>query len=76
MSFGEDDDILAGIKSNTAKNDWVIKNTKEESTFLAIAKMVSHFGDHIKTEAEKYNLNAVNMDFDFKKKMDELIESI
>lgn len=63
------DDILAGIKTNVAKNDWVIKNTKEENTFLAIAKMVSYFGDHIKMEAGKYNFDAINMDFDFKQKI-------
>ena len=70
------DDILSGIKSSGAKNDWVINNTKEEATFLAIAKMISQFGNHIKMEAEKYNLKAVDMDFNFSQKIRTLSESL
>jgi hypothetical protein len=58
-------DILTGMRSSVARNDWVIKNTKQETTFLAIAKMVSHFGNHIKMEAKRHNLKAFDMDFDF-----------
>jgi hypothetical protein len=59
-------DILTGMRSSVARNDWVIKNTKQETTFLAIAKMVSHFGNHIKMEAKQHNLKAFDMDFDFR----------
>ena len=61
--------IVAGLKANRAKNDWVIKNTKNESTFPAIAGMISRFGSYIEAEAEKYNLQAINTDFDFKQKI-------
>jgi 2-phosphoglycerate kinase len=70
------ENIVSGIQANTAKNDWVIKNTKDESTFVAIAKMVSHFGNYIQAEAKKYNFQAVNTDFDFKQKINELAESL
>lgn len=69
-------DILSGMKASTVKNDWVTKNTKEESTFLAIADMVSYFGDYIEKEAKKYNLTAINMDFDFKQKLSEVLWSL
>ncbi len=30
------ENIVSGLKANTARNDWVIKNTKNENTFPAI----------------------------------------
>lgn len=69
-------DILAGIKANVSKNDWAVNNTKEESTFIAIADMVSCFGDKIKKECDNYGLESVNMDLDFKSKLDRLMRSL
>lgn len=68
--------ILSGLKSGRSKNDWVVNNTRENATFRAIAEMISHFGDHIKTSAEKYNFKTVNMDFDFERKIKTLSESL
>jgi 2-phosphoglycerate kinase len=61
--------IVAGLKANKAKIDWVIRNTKKEETFRAIADMICHFGSNIEAEAKKYNLEAVNTDFAFKRKI-------
>ena len=63
------EDIVAGLKASRVKNDWVIRNTKNESTFTAIAEMISCFGSYIEAEANKYNLQALNMDSDFKQKI-------
>lgn len=70
------EDIVSGLKASTARNDWVIKNTKEESTFIAIAKMVSHFGSYVEREAKEYNFRGVSTDSDFEQKIDESLESI
>lgn len=70
------DEILSGLKSGTSKHDWVINNTKEESTFSAIAQMVNDFGSYTKTEAEKHNLNAVDVTYDFNRKIKELSEGL
>ena len=58
-------DIAAGLRSNVAKNDWVIKHTVKEETFGAIARMVSVFGAVIEREAAASGFQAVNTDRDF-----------
>ena len=67
--------ILNQLRTSQVRNDWVLKNTKEESTFLAIARMISLFGEHIQGEAEKYALNAVDTDDNFEEKIGTLAES-
>jgi len=68
--------IVSGLKANTAKIDWVLRNAKEENTFLAIARMISHFGNYIEKEAKQYDFHSVNTDVDFKRKINECIESL
>ena len=58
-------DIVSGLKSHTAKNDWVITNTEREDTFNAIGKMISCFGAVIEREAASNDFRAVNTDLDF-----------
>ncbi len=70
------EDIVAGLKANTARIDWVLRNTKEESTFRAIAKMISYFGNYIEQEAKQYDFRSVNTDVDFKQKIEESLAFI
>ena len=70
------ENIVCGLKANTAGNDWVLKNTKDENTFSAIARMISHFGSHIEKEAKQNDLRSVNTDKDFRQKLDESLESM
>ena len=70
------ENIASGLKASTAKNDWVIRNTKDESTFLAIAKMVSYFGGYIEKEAKEYNFRSVSTDLDFERKIKASLEAI
>jgi 2-phosphoglycerate kinase len=66
--------IVAGLKANEGKNDWVRRNTKNESTFPAIAKMISYFGSYIAAEAKKYHLQAINTDFAFQRKIADALQ--
>lgn len=66
--------IVSGLKANTAKIDWVLRNAKEENTFSAIAKMISYFGDYIEKEAKQCNFRSVDTDIDFKQKIKESLE--
>jgi 2-phosphoglycerate kinase len=66
--------IVFGLKANTAKIDWVLRNAKEENTFSAIAKMISCFGGYIEKEAKRHNFRSVNTDIDFKQKIKESLE--
>ena len=68
--------IVSGLKASTAKNDWVVKNTKDESTFPAIAKMISYFGSCIEKEAKEYNFQHVRMDIAFEQKIKVSLESM
>jgi 2-phosphoglycerate kinase len=58
-------DIVSGLKSHTAKNDWVITNTRREGTFNAISKMIGCFGAVIEREATANGFRAVDTDVDF-----------
>jgi 2-phosphoglycerate kinase len=69
-------DIVSGLKASTAGNDWVIRNTREEGTFLAIAKMISRFGGYIEKEAGEYDFRSVNTDFDFRQMIEESLASV
>lgn len=66
--------IISGLKANTAKVDWVLRNTKNEEIFVAIATMISRFGSHIEKEATRYDFRSVNTDTDFKRKIKESLE--
>lgn len=68
--------IVSGLKANTAKIDWVLRNTKEENTFSAIAKMISYFGSYIEKGAKEYEFRSVNMDVDFERRIAESLASI
>lgn len=63
------EDISASLKASEGKHDWVRRHTKHEITFSSIAKMIEYFGSYVEAESKKYDLPAVNTDFDFKRKM-------
>lgn len=60
-------------KSNTP-NDWILRKTKKEETFVKIAQMVVEYSNYFALEAKKYNLPIFHMDVDFEVKISELIE--
>jgi 2-phosphoglycerate kinase len=67
-------EIAAGLRSHVAKNDWVIKNTENEETFEAIAKMIGVFGAIIEREAASSDFRAINMDRDFETRINQALE--
>ena len=67
-------EIAAGLRSHVAKNDWVIKNTRKEETFEAIAKMISVFSAVIEREATSSHFRAVNTDRDFETTIKQTLE--
>jgi len=70
----EVESIISGLKANIAKIDWVLRNTKEEDTFSAVAKMISYFGSYIEKEAKQYNFRCVNTEIDFQQKIEKSLE--
>jgi 2-phosphoglycerate kinase len=70
------EDILSGLKANDPVNDWVLRHTKEEASFIRIAQMISCFGKAIERETSELRFQAVNMDCDFVKKISDLSEAM
>lgn len=68
--------IVRGLKASTAQNDWVTRNTRDESTFSAIATMLSRFGKYTEAEAEKYGFRALNTESHFGEAMDEAMKTL
>jgi 2-phosphoglycerate kinase len=59
------EEICSGLKANQGGNDWVLRHTKEETTFTRIATMISRFGMQTREEAAKAGFEAINMDLCF-----------
>ena len=69
-------DIVSGLKSHTAKNDWVATNTQREETFNAIGTMIGSFGAVIEREAIANDFRVVNTDVDFNATIMQTLESL
>lgn len=68
--------ILLGLKANDPKNDWVLRNTTEENTFIEIARMIACFGQQTKEGTANCRFEATNTDSDFGEKIDALARSL
>ena len=67
---------MSGLKSHSAKIDWVAKNTQREETFNAIGTMISRFGTVIEREAIANDFRVVNTDVDFEATITQTLESL
>lgn len=70
------EEILSGLKANDPVNDWVLRHTKEDASFIRIAQMISCFGKAIERETTELRFEAVSMDCDFVKKISDLSEGM
>lgn len=66
------EDIVSGLKANDPVNDWVLRHTKEDASFMRIAQMISCFGQAIERETSELGFEAVNLDCDFVEKISDL----
>jgi 2-phosphoglycerate kinase len=70
------EDILSGLKANDPVNDWVLRHTKEDASFIRIAKMISCFGKTIEKETSDLQFEAVNLDRNFAEKIKDLADGM
>lgn len=70
------EDILSGLKANDQVNDWVLRHTREDASFIRIAQMISCFGKTIEREASELRFEAINMDCDFVRKISDLSDGM
>lgn len=70
------EDILSGLKANDPTNDWVLRHTKGDESFMRIAQMISCFGKVIERETGELGFQATNMDRDFITKIGGLVNGM
>ncbi len=68
--------FVENIKESSTLNDWIVENTKESETYNKIAKMISEYSEIFEKEAQKYNLDIINMDDDFDRKIKTMFNKI
>lgn len=57
--------FIRDIHKSATPNDWILRKTKEESTFGKIADMIVEYSHYFEEEAKKYGLRVFNMDEQF-----------
>ena len=66
------EDILFGLKATNSVNDWVLRHTKNDASFVRIAQMISCFGKIIERESKALGFEAMNMQHDFNRQINQL----
>lgn len=64
--------FIQDIHKSATPNDWILRKTKEESTFGKIADMIVEYSHYFEEEAKKYGLQVFNMD----EKFDEQLKKV
>lgn len=70
----DEEQFVEDIHKSTTPNDWIIRRTKNESTYPKIAKMVVEYSDYFQKEAKRYDLPVFQMDKDFDGQINELVQ--
>lgn len=70
----DENKFVEDIHKSTTPNDWIIRKTKEESTYSKIAKMISEYSKYFDAEAKKYNFAVLEMDNDFENQIEKAIK--
>lgn len=58
--------FVQDVHKSTTPNDWILRKTKNEETFLRIAEMIALYSTYFESEAKKYGFSIIEMDSDFK----------
>ncbi len=70
------ENTVSDCRKSKAANDWFLKKTKNEETYVKIAKMIIAYGKFLEKEAAKFNISARIMDGDFFKNTESVIEQL
>lgn len=68
--------FVQDIHKSTTPNDWILRKTKDETTFGKIAKMIAEYSRYFEQEAKKYGLQIFNMDNDFSEQLNIIQKSL
>jgi 2-phosphoglycerate kinase len=67
-------ELLQDIHKSTTPNDWILRKTKDESTFGKITEMIVEYSRYFEEESKKYGFRVFNMDEDFEKQLENIEE--
>jgi 2-phosphoglycerate kinase len=68
--------MLQDFHKSSTPNDWILRKTKDESTFVKIAHMIAIYSKRISEDAKKRHLPICEMDADFKKAIASAMEAL
>lgn len=71
----DEEKMLKDFHKSTTPNDWILRKTKKEETFVRIARMIACYSEHVEQEAKKYNLPVYATDLDFEKTLKTVMQS-
>lgn len=66
--------VEAGLKANSAVNDWAQRKTNDEKTFAKISEMITFYSAYMRDEALQYDLHFIATDDDFHRKCEDSVE--
>ena len=69
-------DILREIKQGNSEQNWALRNTKKEETYLKIAEMISIYGERIYRQTQKYNFASFNTELHFKRQAKNIVNHL
>jgi len=72
----DENKFVDNINKSATPNDWIIAKTNNRSTYNKIAKMVCKYGKIIKKDTKKYDLKILNVDNNFDKQINKLIDEL
>ena len=65
--------IVQHLRAGSGPDEWVVRNTRDDATFVAIAGMIACFGASIADEASRYNLTALDTSDDLETALEEAL---
>jgi len=68
--------MVQDFHKSTTPNDWILRKTKKETTFVKIAQMIAAYADYTEKEAKKYNLPVFEMDSDFSASLEKAMKHL
>lgn len=72
----DEEKMLHDFHKSTTPNDWILRKTKEEATYVKIAHMIAVYSDYIEQEAKKYELPVFEMDASFNSSLERAMQHL
>ncbi len=68
--------FVVDIHNTTTPNDWIMRRTKKDETYMKIAKMICKYGEYFNEQSQKYSFETMNMDNNFERQLKKAVEKL